>query len=145
MVVIAGFTTIYAIVAYNHLRCEFEYRSWRDVLDATLCDKVCQWSATGRWFSPRTPVSSTNKAYRHDITEIVLKVVLNTITPYVNLTHLQNCLIYLLGQSHTNIPYHTTQWCIICTWCRTISKAFIYSYCPLILNRRQLCLKAKFH
>ena len=25
-----------------------------------LCDKVCQWLATGRWFSPGTPVSSTN-------------------------------------------------------------------------------------
>jgi len=33
------------------------------VLDAckTLCDKVCQWLATCRWFSPGTPVSSTNK------------------------------------------------------------------------------------
>jgi hypothetical protein len=27
----------------------------------TLCDKVCQWLATGRWFSPGLPVSSTNK------------------------------------------------------------------------------------
>ena len=27
----------------------------------TLCDKVCQWSVTGRWFSPGPPVSSTNK------------------------------------------------------------------------------------
>ena len=26
--------------------------------------------ATGRWFSLGTPVSSTNKTYRHDITEI---------------------------------------------------------------------------
>ena len=34
---------------------------------------------TGRWFSPGTPVSSTNKTDRHDITEIVLKVALNTI------------------------------------------------------------------
>jgi hypothetical protein len=34
---------------------------------------------TGRWFSPGTPVSSTNKTDRHDITEILLKVVLNTI------------------------------------------------------------------
>ena len=33
-----------------------------------------------RWFSPGTPVSSTNKIDRHDITEILLKVVLNTIT-----------------------------------------------------------------
>jgi hypothetical protein len=32
--------------------------------------------ATGRWFSP---VSSINKIDRHDITEILLKVALNTI------------------------------------------------------------------
>ena len=45
----------------------------------TLCDKVCQWLATGWWFSPGPPVSSTNKTDRHDITEILLKVTLNTI------------------------------------------------------------------
>ena len=50
------------------------------VLDTTLCDKVCQGLATGRCFSPGTPVSSTNKIDRHDITEIVLIVTLNTIT-----------------------------------------------------------------
>ena len=50
------------------------------VLITTLCDKVCQWLATGRWFSPDTPVSSTNKTDCHDITKISLKVVLNTIT-----------------------------------------------------------------
>ena len=47
----------------------------------TLCDKVCQWLATGRWFSPGPPVSSTNKTDRHNIAEILLKVVLNTIKP----------------------------------------------------------------
>ena len=31
-------------------------------------------------FSPGTPVSSTNKTDRHGITEILLKVALNTIT-----------------------------------------------------------------
>jgi len=31
------------------------------------------------WFSPGPPVSSTNKAYHHDITELLLKVALNTI------------------------------------------------------------------
>ena len=41
--------------------------------------KVCQWLATGRWFSQGTPVSSTNKTDRHDISEILLKVALNTI------------------------------------------------------------------
>jgi hypothetical protein len=45
----------------------------------TLCDKVCQWLATGRRFSLGLPVSSTNKADRHDITELLLKVALNTI------------------------------------------------------------------
>jgi len=69
------------ISAYHHLSCEFESRSWQGVLDTTLCDKVYQWLATGRWFSPGTPVSSTNKTENHDITEILLKVAVNTITP----------------------------------------------------------------
>ena len=46
-----------------------------------ICDKVCQWLAAGRWFSSGPPVSSTNKTDRHDITEILLKVALNTIKP----------------------------------------------------------------
>jgi len=37
------------------------------------------------WFSPGSPVSSTNKTDRHDITEILLKMALNTIT--LALTH----------------------------------------------------------
>jgi hypothetical protein len=45
----------------------------------SLCDKVCHLLATGQWFSPGPPVSSTNKTDRYDITEILLKVVLNTI------------------------------------------------------------------
>jgi len=49
------------------------------VLDTTLCDKVCQLLATGRWFSPVTPVFSTNETDRHDRTEILLKVSLYTI------------------------------------------------------------------
>jgi len=34
---------------------------------------------TGWWFSPGTPVSSTNKIDRQDITDILLKVALNII------------------------------------------------------------------
>jgi len=40
------------------------------VFDTTLCDRICQWLSTGRWFSPGTMFSSTNKTDRHDITEI---------------------------------------------------------------------------
>jgi hypothetical protein len=74
--IVVGFTTIYAISAFH---CEFEFRSLRGVLDTTLCDEVCQWLATNQWFSPGTPVSSTNKTDHHDIAEILLKVALNTI------------------------------------------------------------------
>jgi hypothetical protein len=61
----------------------------RGILDTTLCDKVCQWLVAGRWFSPDTPVSPTNKTTRHDITEILLKVALNTITLTLHETNLE--------------------------------------------------------
>ena len=51
----------------------------RGVLGTTLCDKFCQWLVTGQWFSPGTPVSFANKTDLHNIAEIVLTVVLNTI------------------------------------------------------------------
>ena len=78
---------------YNYLcnQCQSPPTLWviipfrRDVLDTTLCDEVCQWLAIGRWFYTGTPVSSTNKTDRHDITEILLKLALNTI---VHPTHL---------------------------------------------------------
>ena len=73
---LVGFTTSYAINAYLHWCCEFESRSGRGVQH---CDKICQWLATGRWFSPGPPVASTNKTDSHHITEILLKVALNTI------------------------------------------------------------------
>ena len=40
----------------------------------TICDKVCQLLATGRWFFPGPPASSTNITDRHDITEILLNI-----------------------------------------------------------------------
>jgi len=53
--------------------------------------------AKGQWFSAGTPVSSTNKTDLHNITEILLKVTLNTI----NQTFL--CSDFLLPpQMHAN-------------------------------------------
>ena len=63
----------YVISAYLHWSCEFESCTWRGVLDIILCDKVCQRLTTGHWFSPGTPILSTNKNDSHDITEILLK------------------------------------------------------------------------
>ena len=68
---VVGFTSTYAISAYHQRCCECESRSGWGVI-------VCQWLATGRWFSPGPPVSSTNKTDRHDISEKLLKVALNT-------------------------------------------------------------------
>jgi hypothetical protein len=53
-------------------------------INTTLCDKVCQSPATGQWFSPGPLVSSTNKTDRHDIIEMLLKLALNTISPFSN-------------------------------------------------------------
>jgi hypothetical protein len=77
----------------------FESRSWRGVLDATLCHKVCRWLAAVWWFSSCTPVSSTNIIDRHD--EILLKVVLNTTTllpqpPYSTFVSLVMALSHIM-------------------------------------------------
>ena len=45
---------------------------------AAASDKVYQFLAHGRWFSPGTTASSTTKTGRHDIAKILLKVVLST-------------------------------------------------------------------
>jgi len=52
--------------------------AWRGVFNTTLYDKDCQWLTAGQWFSLCTLLSSTNKTNHHKITEILLKVELNT-------------------------------------------------------------------
>jgi hypothetical protein len=77
-----GFKNIKGIKICSHLnvnRMESRFDCLFCLSDGTLCEKVCQWLATGRWFSPGPPVSSTNKVDSHDIAEILLKVALNTI------------------------------------------------------------------
>ena len=94
---VVGYLTTCAIIAYHHYICEFEPCSWRGILDTTLYDKNCQWLATGRWFSLGTPVSSTNKTDHHYITEILLKVMLNTInSPKFN--KVWKCRVFLFNE-----------------------------------------------
>jgi hypothetical protein len=81
---VVEFTTTCAIIAYHLYNCKFEPHSWWDALDTALCDKVCQWLATGRWFPPGTPVSSTNKTDLQDIAEILLNAALSTINQPTN-------------------------------------------------------------
>jgi hypothetical protein len=77
---VVGFTTTYMM---------FGFRIPLRASCTTLCDDVCQWLTAGRWFSPCTPVSSTNKSDRNDITEILMKVALNTIKPNISKLFIQ--------------------------------------------------------
>ena len=45
-----------------------------------ICDQVCHWFVASYWFSLGTRFSSTNDTDRHNISEILFKVALNTIT-----------------------------------------------------------------
>jgi hypothetical protein len=129
---VVGFTIAYAISAYHHWCCEFEFRSggdvqhyvikfvgdlrdvgapfikyrytiemWNKNLTKINCSEIWIFinyflniysplsvqhyvikfvgdlRDVGGLFSPGPPVSSTDKTDRHDITEILLKVVLN--------------------------------------------------------------------
>ena len=75
---VVRFTTTCALSAYRHLSCEYDPHGEVYLIQQYVI-KVCQRLTTGCWFSPCTPVSSTNKTDRHNITEILLKVALNTI------------------------------------------------------------------
>ena len=99
---VVGFTTLYAISAYHHWCCEFESRSSGRGVQHYAIKFV-----TSRWFSPGPPVSSTNKTDRHDITEILLKVALNTIK--LTNTHIK---------CHEKVAYLFTfhKWCRMHTY-----------------------------
>jgi hypothetical protein len=111
--ILVEFTTICAISAYHHYRCEFEPRSLWCVLHTT-CDKVNQWLATGRWFSSGTPVFSINKTDHHDITEILLEVALNTINTKIYFTKTdrwcRGITVYFSYIYLTHGPNSQTQW-----------------------------------
>ena len=67
---VGGFTTNVVSLNPTQARCTLYNVMWSGL--SVTCDRF--------WFSPDTPISSTNKTDCHDITEILLKVTLNTIT-----------------------------------------------------------------
>jgi len=104
---VVGFTTTCAISAYHNDDCEFEPRWWRGELDTTLCDKVCQWLPTGRFFFLQVlRFLQQIKLNRHYIAEILLKVALNTLNqplmgfsfsyPIIQSFCMQKCILIVL-------------------------------------------------
>ena len=72
----------HSALGYAHTDCFTHFR------DTTLSDKVCQWLVVGRWFTPGTYSSFLHhKPDSHDLTEILLKVALNTINPLLILEY----------------------------------------------------------
>ena len=103
---VVGFITSYLCNQYLSPLRLFESYSWRGVVDTTLSDKVCRWVAASQWFSLGTQVFFTNKTYLLDITEILLKVALSTIT----LIHITEVLLKIPLSTH-NIKLSIVKFC----------------------------------
>ena len=69
---------------------DLQSRSWRGVLDTQLCDIVCQ--VDGFLQVLRFPPPITTDC--HDITEILLKVALSTVTLTLKLTEKKYCCFF---------------------------------------------------
>jgi hypothetical protein len=82
----------------------------QDARYTTLCDKVCQRLATGRRFSLGPPVSSTNSTDRHDMAEILLKVVFNTIKQTSIICHV---LLYIKLYCSSMSKNRTTKYMLV--------------------------------
>ena len=75
---VVGFTTTYMQSVTNTTILVSSNPAHGEVF--SMHHYVIKFVSDLRWFSLGTPVSSTNKTHRHDITEILLKVALNTTT-----------------------------------------------------------------
>jgi hypothetical protein len=92
-------------IQLRYVRYKSESCSWWCVLNTTVCDKICQWLAVGRWVSLCTLIIFTNKTDRHDINEILLKVALNTFTLCLSV------MLDSLSCSFTSISFLTNIHC----------------------------------
>ena len=96
----------------------------------TLCDKGCQWLATGRWCCPGPPVSSINKIDRHDISEILLKVALKHHQAN-NRTNIHIFIVYIC-------TYIETTWIVISKSTHNFTSTIHYSKCRCAINPAML-------
>ena len=123
----------------------------RGVVDTTLSDKVLQWLAPGRWFSPSTPVSSTNKTDCHDIAKKLLKVALKYYNPLPLNTNINTSLdrVIIVCFNGTFLRWQTTLFwflvlLLLCVYsCTYISlrteNAFPLSSAEDVFSRMFLC------
>ena len=111
---VVGWTITYAINVYYHRSYEFESCSW-------IMYSMQYYIIITLWFSPASPVSSSNTIDSHDKAEILLKVALNTIT----LTHIRTNNIYfrtstIWDRTARYYPYGSGIYIYICTNCHSL-------------------------
>jgi trehalose/maltose hydrolase-like predicted phosphorylase len=109
----------------------FVYYKQRCTRLAAASDKVYQLLVNGRWISLGTPASSTTKTGRHDVAEILLKMVLNT--KYQNIVasdQLTTASLFLKAVIYVDCVYHTAS--------QSIRVAIFHlRHCKLYPNRRK--------
>ena len=147
------------IYSYLWNQCLPPLMLWAQILIRARCTtfygEVCQWLATGWWFSLGPPVSSTNKTDCHDITEILLKVVLNTIKPtnqpvpvfwYFSYTFTKTCVLqnFVLVNNLWDRMLYTCLYGLIslCTSCLILYFFQIWFIC--LFNKRKKWQKTSF-
>jgi hypothetical protein len=123
---VIGFQTTYAISAYHHWCCEFVSRSGRGLQHYQIKFVSDLRHVCG--FPPGPLVSSTNKTSCHDITEILLKVALNTI----NQTKPNHCCStpndYFFKLYPDENKFHSMGPCPLCTKTTPGCQVILYSY-----------------
>ena len=84
------FLNCFASISVGGSSLSWSYGSWIYIYLCSQCPSPLtlwvrildwHWLAAGLWFSLGSPVSSTNEADRHNIADILLKVLLNSMTP----------------------------------------------------------------
>jgi hypothetical protein len=63
-----GFTSNNTLRSFSIIACEFDYRGWNGVLDASLWQHVYQLHVHISGFDPDSRVTFTNITYNHETT-----------------------------------------------------------------------------
>jgi hypothetical protein len=87
--------------------------------------QLCQWLAACRWFSPGTPISSTDKTDRSEKTEILLKMAIHQTKNNRKLSPTLGCVMGPIFTSLSNDIFHVFSPMVSCSLqCSVCSSLF---------------------
>ena len=88
--------------------------------------QVCQWLAVGWWFSPGTPISSTNKTDHSEKTEILLKMAINQPKNKRKLSPTLGCVMGPIFTSLSNDIFHVFSPVVSCSVRSSLFPFFLF-------------------